>query len=136
MVQNLFMSEQDLVERATINFPRSIDFKEVKKVLRHLRDNIGKDLRINAGFKGYLYIGKEREESYVSEVSGLMTCLMEDGYVITSFSFLRDKINLSGNFSGLRFEPPVGYDLDEVDRTELRLYGLTRESLKEYFDNS
>ena len=137
MVQDLFMSDlQEVLEKTNIEFPRDVDFEEVKEILGYIVDTIKRNSRVNTTFSGHLGISQEERECYVSEVSGLISYLKGEQMGLSGFSLVRSERNLFRNFSGLRFEPPVGYDLDEIDKTELRLYDLTRDCLREYFDNS
>jgi|TARA_Y100000296_G_C5085276_1_gene212074 hypothetical protein len=123
---------QELSERATINFPKDVNFEEIERILGYVTEQLGENSRISGNFSGHLRIdqGGEGGGSYVSKVRGLMVCPEEGS---SGFSLVRSKRNLLGYFSGLRFEPSVGYGLDEINPVELKLYDRVRKSIGDYF---
>lgn len=132
--------ERDLGTRAvqeatTIEFPRDVSDEESVELFGYIVNQLGEHSRINANFSGHINAqhGKREGEKYVSQVGGLVSHLSEGQMVVAGFSLIRSERDLIGKFSGLRFEPPVGYELDEVDLLERGLYDKVREISKGYF---
>lgn len=129
-----FMGDlQELLERTTINFPRSVEEKEAWALLEYVAINVGNNCRIWGGFSGFFRVSEgQTEERYFAKIEGMLS--KEDGHVVACFSFLRDEKDLEGSFFGLKFDTIPGYDLDELPREEVRLYDSVRDILNKYFN--
>ena len=130
---------QKLLERTTINFPRSVDKEEAIKALEYISRNIG-HCAISYNFSGLgnirdnLTEGDAVSEDYLIEIRGNIFSL--EAPAIGAFSFIRDNKNILGMFSGMKFETTPGYELEEIPESEIKLYDLVRKRLEDFFRTS
>tara|TARA_B100001971_G_C18256434_1_gene582561 strand:+ start:3092 stop:3502 length:411 start_codon:yes stop_codon:yes gene_type:complete len=126
---------QKLLKKTTINFPGAFNFEDARKILRYVEKELGENVRVDGNFSGHLGIN-QGESCYVSEVRGLMVYPEGKQIGLSGFSLIRSGENSRGYFSGLKFEPPVGCDLDEINPVELNLYDRVRSIIEEGFAES
>ena len=123
---------EELLDKTTIEFPHAIDGKEAYKLLKGISENL--DCRVyGASTEHYNFNSAGNNERYISDIKGTISYYTENSIVTTSFSFSRDMGEELGNFSGLKFFTPPGYDLDEIDSNEVELYDKVRGAAKKYF---
>lgn len=121
---------QNLEERTTINFPKSLNETEIRKAFEYVSEKLG--CKISGNFFGYFDILKgETDERYVTE----MRAVAIQNNDTASFCCLRDEKNLLGGFLGIKLETDIKHNLDELPEKEIRFYDSIRTSLKEYFNH-
>ena len=127
---------QKLLKATTVEFNGNIDFEGVRLLLKDINKQLGKKLRISClSFSGFFEAHQEGlGEPYVDKIRGSMSYIEGEEIGVSVFHLIRsERDEVLGHFSGLRFEPTVGYRLDEIDPTERELYAQVKVAVDNIF---
>ena len=123
---------QELLERTTINFPRSVKEREVYRILEFISGDL--DYKIyNGNFEGFFSIeGGELKEKYETKIKVAISS--RDFNERGSFYFSSEIIEDSEVFTGIRFDTIPGYDLEEHAKEEVAAWVKIKKSVEDYFE--
>ncbi len=126
---------ENLIEKTRISFPRTVIPEEAEKILQHICEDLCCEVRYT--HESIVRIAKPdapyKNERHVKKVYGAFSNFT-DCVTLIGFDLVREqKTGFFENFSGLHFNTPPGYDLDEIDPKEVRFMEETRQSIFKYF---
>ncbi|MCR4284669.1 MAG: hypothetical protein NUV97_01330 [archaeon] len=139
---------EKLMARSTINFPRSIDHKEVGGLLTHVARGIGPATTINYRVSSNENIVPERNNlgsltgKHISDpgsatTSGNISTSYGEGsgaeLAIISFDLKREHRTDIRGYDSMKFFTTPGYSLEELNPTELRLMDNVRAQVRGWF---
>ena len=118
--------EKTLDEATTIEFPEEISSEEAYRLLEWVSESI--HCRIYGNFSGfYNFRPGEETEKYYAEISGTISYFDGQELALATFSLLRSYGEDLGNFSGLKFNTTIDYELHELPPSEVQLFERVRE---------
>lgn len=125
-------AEGELERLTRIVFPRTIDGKEVYRILEFISGDLG--YKINGGnFWGFFSIENGKlKEKYETEIKGMISS--QDFRQRVGFSFSREIIEHNNIFSDLRFYAIPGYSLEEHEGGSVQVWRNIKRSVEKYFE--
>ena len=131
------MVKRTLQEVTNINFRRSLDAKDVAKLLQHVSQDAKCSVRYSETVKVEFGdpVGQEsnRTKRDVVDIHGAMHPY-NNSVVLSEFILkMAQEPDTPTHFEQLRFQTIVGYDLDELDKREVAFMDRVRASIEKYF---
>ena len=124
---------EDLIERTTIRFPRGLDEKEIKDMVRSL-------LVLDKGYKfrltqsGFFNAERDNSEDYINHISG--TIARTEPFGLAQISFELGHEEDYPTFVEARFFTTPGYDWEEISQDERALIDDLREDITKYLEKN
>lgn len=124
------MAEQDLIERAIVNFPRAVDFKEMKGLLKYISHRLPANIHyVTSTHTDLAPSAKADNGSF--KIGGTIR-QADDPISADSFETVsRDRDYRK--VSGIRFSVIPGYEEAEYNPEVLKLWENTRSLVDIYF---
>lgn len=121
---------EDLIERTTIRFPRSLDEEEIKNMVKSLLEpDRGYKFRLTQS--GFFNAERDNSEDYINNISGTITRTEPFGIAQINFELGHEEDYPS--FSGARFFTTPGYDWEEISPDERSLIDDLKSDIESYF---
>ena len=123
---------EKLIDRSTINFPNLLNENQVEEFFEYLAKNSIK-VKYNSTFSGIMMLndsGELYQNKNCLEISGTMREINSGGN--SSFE-CPTKIMGKNTFEGIRFQTTPGYDLEDHNLRDVKLWAKVRGLTQEYF---
>jgi len=128
-----------LEERTTISFPHTIIPREVGALLDYVSKELKCDVRYQEEVNHSIQASRENSPQVHSQevvkIEGQMIITHLE-LILLSFNLIRNITDRGSRYSGLKFFMIPGYDLDEINPSELNLMDYVRQSIDAYFNGN
>lgn len=129
------MSIDEILNRATINFPKPISFANTEKLLLSISEGIRGEVHYSLDTpKSFIYNQEEKKSRITLKDRMIKQIYIKD---INNHSFESAKMIMSdeksSEFSSMRFEIIPGYNLPDYRKETLQLWDDVREIVERYF---